>query len=130
MDRKSIVGKKHLASSRKLGLAISLAIHAFLGFGIVAINTKPIEQADFESLEEQSIEINTLSAVELKALIALLELDPQVSEETNLPVTSLTKRNESRAVNLSQSSDEKVKIEPKPEPEPEPQPETEPEPEP
>ena len=109
MDRKSIVGKKHLASSRKLGLVISLAIHVFLGFGIVAINTKPIEQTDFESLEEQSIEIDTLSAVELKALIALLELDPQVSEETNLPVTSLTKRNESRAVNLSKSSDEKVK---------------------
>ena len=66
MDRKSIVGKKHLASSRKLGLAISLAIHAFIGFGIVAINTKPIEQTDFESLEEQSIEINTLSILILQ----------------------------------------------------------------
>ena len=85
MDRKSFVGKKHLASSRNLGLAISLAVHVFFALGIVAINLETTEQDNFESLEEQSIEINTLSAVELKALVALLESDPQVSEETYLP---------------------------------------------
>ena len=81
MDRKSFVGKKHLASSRNLGLAISLAVHVFFALGIVAINVETIEQDNFESLEEQSIEINTLSAVELIALVALLESDPKVSEE-------------------------------------------------
>ena len=85
MDRKSFVGKKHLTSSRNLGLAISLAVHVFFALGIVAINLESIEQDNFESLEEQSIEINTLSAVELKALVALLESDPKVSEETYLP---------------------------------------------
>ena len=85
MDSQSFVGEKHLASSRNLGLAISFAIHVFLGSGFVALNTVTVEQADFESLEVQSLEVNTLSADELQAIIALLELDPEVSEEgTNL----------------------------------------------
>jgi len=87
VDSQSFVGEKHLASSRNLGLAISFAIHVFLGSGFVALNTVTVEQADFESLEVQSLEVNTLSADELQAIIALLELDPEVSEEgTNLPV--------------------------------------------
>ena len=87
MDSQSYVGERHLASSRNVGLAISFALHVFLVSGFVAFNSATAEQADFESLESESVEVNTLSAEELQALIALLELDPEVSEEgTNLPV--------------------------------------------
>ena len=90
MDSQSFVGEKHLTSSRNLGLAISFAMHVFLVSGFVALNSATAEQADFESLESESVEVNTLSAEELKALIALLELDPEVSEEgTNLPVIAV-----------------------------------------
>jgi len=81
VDSQSFVGEKHLTSSRNLGLAISFAIHVFLGSGFVALNTVTAEQADFESLEAEAVEVNTLSAEELQALIAFLELVPEVSEE-------------------------------------------------
>ena len=120
MDSQSFVGEKHLTSSRNLGLAISFAMHVFLGSGFVALNTVTAEQADFESLEVQSLEVNTLSADELQAIIALLELDPEVSEEgTNLPVIPVKEitasatligaksNSESSPVELSQVTEEK-----------------------
>ena len=129
MDSQSFVGEKHLASSRNLGLAISFAIHVFLGSGFVALNTVTAEQADFESLEVQSLEVNTLSADELQAIIALLELDPEVSEEgTNLSVIPVNEKaasatligaksnSESTPVELSQVTEEKEIPEPEPEP--------------
>ena len=133
MDSKSFVGEKHLASSRNIGLAISFAIHVFVGYGFVALNTVTAEQADFESLEVQSLEVNTLSADELQALIALLELDPEVSEQgTNLPVIPVNgitasatligakSNSETSPVDLSEVTEEKEIQEPKPEPKPEP----------
>ncbi len=139
MDSQSFVGERHLASSRNLGLAISFALHVFLVSGFVAFNSATAEQADFESLESESVEVNTLSAEELQALIALLELDPEVSEEgTNLPVIPVNEKtasatligaksnSESRPVELSQVTEEKEI----PEPEPEPKPKLEPKPEP
>jgi len=133
VDSQSFVGEKHLASSRNLGLAISFAMHVFLGSGFVALNTVTAEQADFESLEVQSLEVNTLSADELQAIIALLELDPEVSEEgTNLPVIPVKEitasatligaksNSESSPVELSQMTEEKEIPEPEPKPEPKP----------
>ena len=136
MDSQSFVGEKHLTSSRNLGLAISFAMHVFLGSGFVALNTVTAEQADFESLEVQSLEVNTLSADELQAIIALLELDPEVSEEgTKLPVIPVKEitasatligaksNSESSPVELSQVTEEKEIPEPEPKPEPEQKPE-------
>jgi outer membrane biosynthesis protein TonB len=133
VDSQSFVGEKHLASSRNLGLAISFAIHVFLGSSFVALNTVTIEQADFESLEVQSLEVNTLSTDELQAIIALLELDPEVSEEgTNLSVIPVNEKaasatligaksnSDSSPVELPQVTEEKEIPEPKPEPKPEP----------
>jgi len=130
VDSQSFVGEKHLTSSRNLGLAISFAMHVFLGTGFVALNTVTAEQADFESLEVQSLEVNTLSADELQAIIALLELDPEVSEEgTKLPVIPVKEitasatligaksNSESSPVELSQVTEEKEIPEPEPEPE-------------
>ena len=103
MENKSFVGQKSLAFSSNLGLAISVALHVFLGSGFIALNTVTTEQEDFESLEAQSLEVNSLSAEELQALVALLESDPEVSGDgTSLPGS--------------------------PEPKPEPKPEAKPEP--
>ena len=86
MENKSFVGEKSLAFSSKLGLAISFALHVFLGSGFIALNLVTTEQEDFESLEAQSLEVNSLSAEELQALVAILESDPEVSRDgTNLP---------------------------------------------
>ena len=138
MDSQSFVGEKHLTSSRNLGLAISFAMHVFLVSGFVALNSATAEQADFESLESESVEVNTLSAEELQALIALLKLDPEVSEEgTNLPVIPVNEKasatligakssSEASSVELSQVTEEKEIPEPKPEPEQEPKPEPDP----
>ena len=79
MENKSFVGQKSLAFSSNLGLAISFALHVFLGSGFIALNIVTTEQEDFESLEAQSLEVNSLSAEELQALVALLESDPEVS---------------------------------------------------
>jgi len=138
VDSQSFVGEKHLTSSRNLGLAISFAMHVFLGTGFVALNTVTAEQADFESLEVQSLEVNTLSADELQAIIALLELDPEVSEEgTNLSVIPVNEKaasatligaksnSDSSPVELPQVTEEKEIPEPEPEPKPEPEPEPE-----
>ena len=88
MDNKRSVGKRSLAFSRNLGLTISLVIHVVLGSGFVALNTVTTEEEEFELLETQSIELNSLSGEELEALLALLESDPEVSDSTNLPVKS------------------------------------------
>ena len=88
MDNKKFVGEKSLAFSRNLGLAVSFILHVFLGSGFIALNAVTIEQEEFELLESQSIELNSLSEGELQALVALLESDPEVSDKTNLPVES------------------------------------------
>ena len=88
MDNKKSVGKRSLAFSRNLGLTISLVVHVILGSGFVALNTVTTEEEEFELLETQSIELNSLSGEELEALLALLESDPEVSDITNLPVKS------------------------------------------
>ena len=88
MDNKKSVGKRSLAFSRNLGLTISLVLHVILGSGFVALNTVTTEEEEFELLETQSIELNSLSGEELEALLALLESDPEVSDSTNLPVKS------------------------------------------
>ena len=88
MDNKKSVGKRSLAFSRNLGLTISFALHVILGSGFVALNTETTEEEEFELLETQSIELNSLSGEELEALLALLESDPEVSDSTNLPVKS------------------------------------------
>jgi len=88
VDNKKSVGKRSLAFSRNLGLTISFAIHVILGSGFVALNTETTEEEEFELLETQSIELNSLSGEELEALLALLESDPEVSDSTNLPVKS------------------------------------------
>ena len=88
MDNKKSVGKRSIAFSRNLGLTISFALHVVLGSGFVALNTETTEEEVFELLETQSIELNSLSGEELKALLALLESDPEVSDSTNLPVNS------------------------------------------
>ena len=88
MNNKKSVGKRSLAFSRNLGLTISLVIHVVLGSGFVALNTVTTEEEEFELLETQSIELNSLSGEELEALLALLESDPEVSDSTNLPVKS------------------------------------------
>ena len=106
MDSKSSVGKKHIASARNSGLAISFAIHVFLGLGLAVLNTEFIKPNEFESLEEQSVDVDTLSADELQALITLLDLNPQVSEKgTSVPTTLSDKKNESRPTNLKQTSE-------------------------
>jgi len=38
VENKSFVGQKSLAFSSNLGLAISFAIHVFLGSGFIALN--------------------------------------------------------------------------------------------
>ena len=86
MDNKKSVGKRSLAFSRNLGLTISFALHVILGSGFVALNTETTEEEEFELLETQSIELNSLSGEELEALLALLKSDPEVSDSTNLPV--------------------------------------------
>gem|GEM_PF-1566132 len=88
MDNKKSVGKRSLAFSRNLGLTISFVLHVILGSGFVALNTETTEEEEFELLETQSIELNSLSGEELEALLALLESDPEVSDSTNLPVKS------------------------------------------
>jgi len=88
VDNKKSVGKRSLAFSRNLGLTISLVLHVILGSGFVALNTVTTEEEEFELLETQSIELNSLSGEELEALLALLESDPEVSDSTNLPVKS------------------------------------------
>ena len=88
MDNKKSVGKRSLAFSRNLGLTISLVLHVILGSGFVALNTVTTEEEEFELLETQSIELNSLSGEELEALLALLESDPEVSDSTNFPVKS------------------------------------------
>ena len=88
MDNKKSVGKKSLAFSRNLGLTISFVVHVALGSGFVALNTVTTEEEEFELLETQSIELNSLSGEELKALLALLESDPEVSDSTSIPVKS------------------------------------------
>ena len=88
MDNKKSVGKRSLAFSRNLGLTISFVLHVILGSGFVALNTETTEEEEFELLETQSIELNSLSGEELEALLALLESDPEVSDRTNLPVKS------------------------------------------
>ena len=88
MDNKKSVGKRSLAFSRNLGLTISLVLHVILGSGFVVLNTVTTEEEEFELLETQSIELNSLSGEELEALLALLESDPEVSDSTNLPVKS------------------------------------------
>ena len=88
MDNKKSVGKRSLAFSRNLGLTISLVLHVILGSGFVVLNTVTTEEEEFELLETQSIELNSLSGEELEALLALLESDPEVSDITNLPVKS------------------------------------------
>ena len=87
MDNKKSVGKRSLAFSRNLGLTISFVLHVILGSGFVALNTETTEE-EFELLETQSIELNSLSGEELEALLALLESDPEVSDSTNLTVKS------------------------------------------
>ena len=112
MDSQSFVGEKHLTSSRNLGLAISFAMHVFLVTGFVALNSATAEQADFESLESESVEVNTLSAEELQALIALLELDPEVSEEgTNLPVVPVNEITASATLIGAKSNSESSPVE-------------------
>jgi len=88
VDNKKSVGKRSLAFSRNLGLTISLVLHVILGSGFVVLNTVTTEEEEFELLETQSIELNSLSGEELEALLALLESDPEVSDSTNLPVKS------------------------------------------
>ena len=88
MNNKKSVGKRSLAFSRNLGLTISFALHVILGSGFVALNTETTEEEEFELLETQSIELNSLSGEELEALLALLEFDPEVSDSTNMPVKS------------------------------------------
>ena len=88
MNNKKSVGKRSLAFSRNLGLTISFALHVILGSGFVALNTETTEEEEFELLETQSIELNSLSGEELEALLALLKSDLEVSDSTNLPVKS------------------------------------------
>ena len=88
MNNKKTVGKRSLAFSRNLGLTISFALHVFLGSGFVALNTVTTKEDEFELLESQSIELNSLSGEELEALLALLESDPEVSDSMNLPLNS------------------------------------------
>jgi hypothetical protein len=88
VDNKKSVGKRSLAFSRNLGLTISFALHVILGSGFVALNTETTDEEEFELLETQSIELNSLSGEELEALLALLESDPEVSDSTNLPEKS------------------------------------------
>ena len=88
MDNKKSVGKRSLAFSRNLGLTISFAIHVILVSCFIALNTVTTEEEEFELLETQSIELNSLSGEELEALLALLESDPEVSDSTNMPVKS------------------------------------------
>ena len=88
MNHKNSVGKKSLAFSRNLGLTISFAIHLVLGSSFVALNTGQTEEEVFELLESKSIELNSLSGEELEALLALLESDPEVSDNTNLPLNT------------------------------------------
>ena len=88
MNHKNSVGKKSLAFSRNLGLTISFAIHLVLGSSFIALNTGQTEEEVFELLESKSIELNSLSGEELEALLALLESDPEVSDNTNLPLNT------------------------------------------
>ena len=88
MNNKKTVGKRSLAFSRNLGLTISFALHVFLGSGFVALNTVTTKEDEFELLESQSIELNSLSGEELEALLALMESDPEVSDSMNLPLNS------------------------------------------
>ena len=49
MDSKSSVGKKHIASARNSGLAISFAIHILLGSGLAVLNTDLIKPNEDEA---------------------------------------------------------------------------------
>ncbi len=109
MKNKKSVGKKSLAFSRNLGLSISFALHVVLGSGFVALNTGLTVEEEFELLETQSIELNSLSGEELEALLALLEADPEVSDSTNLPVNSEPVANNSKLVTNNVATEESKK---------------------
>ncbi len=109
MNNKKSVGKKSLAFSRNLGLSISFALHVVLGSGFVALNTGLTVEEEFELLETQSIELNSLSGEELEALLALLEADPEVSDSTNLPVNSEPVANNSKLVTNNVATEESKK---------------------
>ena len=109
MNNKKSVGKKSLAFSRNLGLSISFALHVVLGSGFVALNTGLTVEEEFELLETQSIELNSLSGEELEALLALLEADPEVSDSTYLPLNSEPEANNSKSVINNVATEESKK---------------------
>ena len=79
MQKKKNFRKKYYSYFLKSGLIISCTIHLLMVgslFGMNALFFKEYEEEEsneFEMLEQQSIEINALSAEEVRALIAALE---------------------------------------------------------
>ena len=79
MQKKEHFRKKYYSYFLKLGLIISCTIHLLMVGSLFGMNAlffeKYVEEEsnEFEMLEQQSIEINALSAKEVRALIAALE---------------------------------------------------------
>ena len=70
--------RNYLALFWKMGLVTSFSVHLLVVGGIYGMNASPVsekegELSEYELLEQQSVEINALSAEEVRALIAALE---------------------------------------------------------